>query len=53
MRETWSDATTGAYLFDHIDAEPRYLVIAFDHEQQHRAVVADNLRAQPMTELSP
>jgi hypothetical protein len=53
VRETWSDAASGAYSFDHIDTEPRYLVIAFDHERQHRAVVADNLRAQPMTELSP
>ena len=53
VRETWSDAATGAYSFDHIDAAPRYLVIAFDHERQHRAVIADNLRAQPMTELSP
>ncbi|PJK07670.1 hypothetical protein CO610_08455 [Lysobacteraceae bacterium NML95-0200] len=53
VRETWSDAASGAYSFDHIDAEPRYLVIAFDHERQHRAVVADNLRAQPMREMLP
>lgn len=53
VRETWSDATTGAYSFDHIGAEPRYLVIAFDHEGRHRAVVADNLRAQPMREMFP
>ena len=53
VRETWSDAVSGAYSFDHIDAVPRYLVIAFDYERQHRAVVADNLRAQPMTEMSP
>ena len=56
VRETWSDAVTGAYSFDHIDDVPRYLVIAFDHERQHRAGVADNLRAQPMipmTEMSP
>lgn len=52
VRETWSDADTGAYAFDHIAGLPRYLVIAFDHERQHRAVVADNLRAQPMTEVS-
>lgn len=53
VREIWSDAATGAYSFDRIDAVPRYLVIAFDHQRQHRAVVADNLRAQPMTELLP
>lgn len=53
VRETWSDAATGAYSFDHIDPVPRYLVIAFDHQRQHRAVVADKLRAQPMTEFLP
>jgi hypothetical protein len=53
VRETWSEAATGAYSFDHITSVPRYLVIAFDHERQHRAVVADNLRAQPMTEITP
>ena len=29
------------------------LVIAFDSARQHRAVIADNLRAQPMTESQP
>ena len=53
VRETWSDASTGAYSFDHIDPVPHYLVIAFDHTRQHRAVIADNLRAQPMTESQP
>ena len=53
VRETWSDAVTGAYSFDHIDAVPRYLVVAFDHQGQHRAVIADKLRAQPMTEFLP
>ena len=52
VRETWSDAVSGAYSFDHIDPVPHYLVIAFDHDRQHRAVVADNQRAQPLTELS-
>jgi hypothetical protein len=53
VRSTWSNAETGAYAFNHIDAQPRYLVIAFDHERQHRAVIADNLRAQPMPEILP
>lgn len=53
VRETWSNASTGAYSFDHIDPVPHYLVIAFDHARQHRAVIADNLRAQPMTESQP
>jgi len=49
VRETWSDATSGAYAFEHLSAAPHYLVIAFDHAHQHRAVIADNLRAQPMS----
>lgn len=53
VRETWSDAVTGAYAFDHIDPVPHYLVIAFDHQRQHRAVIADNLRAHPMMEFQP
>jgi hypothetical protein len=52
VRATWSEADTGAYSFNHISPVPRYVVIAFDHERQHRAVIADNLRAQPMTEVS-
>jgi hypothetical protein len=53
VRATWSEANTGVYAFNHISPVPRYVVIAFDHERQHRAVIADNLRAQPMMEVSP
>lgn len=53
VRETWSDAATGAYAFEHIDAQPQYLVIAFDHEGRHRAVIADKLRAQALSSPSP
>ena len=50
VRETWSDAVTGVYRFDRISAVPRYVVIAYDHKHNFRAVIADNLRAEPMTE---
>lgn len=43
VRETWSDAATGAYLFTHIHQGMRYTVIAYDHEHNYRAVVADNV----------
>jgi len=48
LRETWSDAETGAYSFDWIDVNDRYTVIAYDHEHKHRAVIADNLTPEPM-----
>ena len=48
VRETWSDAVTGVYRFERISPVPRYLVIAYDHKHNFRAVVADNLRAEPM-----
>ena len=50
VRETWSDAVTGVYRFSRISAVPRYVVIAYDHKHNFRAVIADNLRAEPMTE---
>jgi len=45
VQETWSDPQTGAYRFEQLNPDVRYLVIAYDHTQQYRAVVADNLRA--------
>lgn len=48
VRETWSDPVTGAYSFDEINPEPRYLVVAYDYKHNFRAVIADNLRAEPM-----
>ncbi|MGJ7605490.1 LamG domain-containing protein [Variovorax sp. LT1R20] len=41
--ETWSDATTGSYVFTNIDSAEAYTVIAYDHAHNYRAVVADNL----------
>lgn len=50
VRETWSDAATGAYRFDHIRGGDgtRYFVVAFDHTGDKRAVVADNLLPEVM-----
>ena len=50
VSETWSDAATGAYRFDHIrgGAGTRYFVVAFDHTGDKRAVVADNLIPEVM-----
>lgn len=43
LRATWSDATTGAYLFTDINPAIKYTVISYDHEHNYRAVVADNI----------
>lgn len=43
VRETWSDAATGAYEFTGIDPAQRYTAIAYDYAHNHRAVAADNL----------
>lgn len=43
VRETWSDAATGAYTFAGIDPAQTYTALAYDHEHNYRAVVADNL----------
>jgi hypothetical protein len=41
VRATWSDAATGAYAFECINPDIRYLVTALDHQGNYRAVVAD------------
>ncbi len=48
IRETWSDPVTGAYSFDNIDQNYQYTVISFDHDHNHRAVIADNLTPELM-----
>lgn len=45
--ETWSDSA-GAYEFVWIDPAERYSVIAYDHEHNYRAVIADNLTPELM-----
>lgn len=50
IRETWSDAATGVYVFNQIAGAPRrYTVVSYDHTGQYRAVIADTLEAEPMT----
>jgi len=47
VREVWSSAATGAYEFPRLDPSKRYSTIAYDHERNHRAVIADNLTPEP------
>ncbi|CAN7592412.1 hypothetical protein LJR175_004394 [Variovorax sp. LjRoot175] len=49
IREMWSDPTTGVYQFDYVDELQKYVVISFDHDLNHRAVVADNLTPDIIT----
>lgn len=48
IRETWSDAATGAYTFDYIRGDATYYVTAFDYQHNYRAVIADNLTPEKM-----
>lgn len=43
VRETWSDAATGAYAFTDINPTYKYTAIAYDYAHNRRAVAADNL----------
>lgn len=43
VRETWSDANTGEYEFRYIDELQTWTVIAYDYEQNFRAVIADGI----------
>lgn len=48
VAETWSDATTGNYVFERIDQTRTYTVMAYDHTGTYRAVVADNIIPDPL-----
>lgn len=43
IRETWSDASMGEYIFTDVSEHETYTVISYDHERNYRAVVADNI----------
>lgn len=43
LRETWSDAATGAYQFADVNPALKYTVISYDNEREHRAEAADNI----------
>lgn len=47
LRETWSNAETGAYAFDYI-APNRYFVIAFDHTGEFDPEAKADLQPEPM-----
>ncbi|WP_286757787.1 hypothetical protein [Ralstonia sp. RL] len=47
VAETWSDAA-GNYRFEFIDAAQRYTVVSYDYKHLYRAVIADNLKPEPM-----
>lgn len=47
VASTWSQAD-GTYRFERIDPQQRYTVISTDYQQLYRAVIADNLRPEPM-----
>lgn len=49
IRETWSDAITGAYAFLQIDERHKYSVISYDYAANYRAVIADSLTPEIMT----
>ena len=48
LRETWSDATTGAYRFDYIDMERVYTVLSYDHNGKFVAEAASGLAPERM-----
>lgn len=50
VRETWSDATTGVWSFDHIRGGDGtlYSVVTYDHTGQKQARIADNLEPEAM-----
>lgn len=47
VADVWSD-TAGNYRFEWLDPAQRYTVISTDYRQMYRAVIADNLRPEPM-----
>lgn len=48
VADLWSDATTGAYVFNDLDLTRRYTVFSYDHTNAYRAVIADNLQPELM-----
>ncbi len=48
IRETWSNATNGYYEFRGIKQGVKYTVLAYDHTETYRAVVADRVLPEAM-----
>lgn len=53
IRETWSNAATGAYAFAGIRGDITYTVMTFDSAKNYRAVIADNLTPELMPGALP
>lgn len=51
VRETWSDAVTGAYSFEGLNTSYQYTVVSYDYTRDFRAVIADAIRAE--VEVTP
>lgn len=51
VRETWSDAVTGAYSFEGLNTSYQYTVVSYDYTRDFRAVIADAVRAE--VEVTP
>lgn len=49
VRETWSDAQTGAYAFEGI-AAGTYVVYALDHTGEYGGAIETDITAEPMPE---
>lgn len=48
VREVWSDAGTGAYVFEFIRAGT-YYITAFDHTGQFSGVIETDVQSEPMS----
>ena len=54
IRELWSDPVTGEYDFRYVDEAQTFTVVTYDHLNNYRAVIADNLTlANGGVELMP
>lgn len=49
IRETWSKASDGSFVFEHLNRSLKYTTITYDHTHSYRAAVADNLTPTKMT----
>ena len=46
IRETWSDAETGAFRFDNIDPQVPFVALVYDHLHQYRALADDSIKVE-------
>lgn len=48
VQATWSDAATGAYVFNGVRPDHKFFVTSFDYSGTYRAVIADNITPTPL-----